>query len=101
MKVCSFYIDVQHAHTSTATNLVNSAHRIFQTEDISIWLNANLTPSPLGADALRAGIDKVISLYPDDPSVGSPYGTGNETFGRGPVYKRAASICMSSAFCAF
>jgi len=75
-----------------ATNLVASAPRNFQTEDISIWLNANLTPSPLGPDALRAGIDKVISLYPDDPSAGSPYGTGNQTFGRGPVYKRAASI---------
>ena len=98
MKVCSFYIDAQHAHTSTATSLVATAPIIFQTEDISIWLNANLTPSPLGPDALRAGIDSVISLYPDDPSAGSPYGTGNQTFGRGPVWKRAASICMSSSF---
>ena len=98
MKVCFFYFDAQDAHTSTATALVASAPRNFQTEDISIWLNANLTPSPLGPDALRAGIDKVISLYPDDLSAGSPYGTGNQTFGRGPVYKRAASICMSSSF---
>src|SRR4051812_24994727 len=32
------------------------------------------------------------SLYPNDPALGSPYGTGRETFGRGRNYKQAASI---------
>ena len=66
--------------------------RDFQTEDISIWLYANATPSPLGADALRGGTEKVISLYPDIPGAGSPFGTGKETFGTGPGYKRQAAI---------
>ena len=57
---------------------------------------AGFTPSPLGPDALKAGIDKMVSLYPDDPSAGSPYGTGNQTFGAGPGFKRAAAICKSS-----
>ncbi|KAF8272567.1 Alpha/Beta hydrolase protein [Lactarius quietus] len=39
----------------------------FQTEDIATWLNANYTPSPFGHGSLRAGIDRVLSLYPDDP----------------------------------
>ena len=73
--------------------------RDFPTEDISIWLNANATPSPSGPDALKAAIDKVMSLYPDDPSAGSPFGTGNETFGTGPGYKREAAICMSCTAC--
>jgi len=64
----------------------------FQTNDIPIWLNAIYTPSPLGADALSTGIDEVVSLYPDDPRAGSPYGTGNETFGTGPGFKRGAAI---------
>ena len=69
----------------------------FLTEDISIWLNPNATPSPLGADALMSGMDKVMSLYSDDPSAGSPFGTGNQTFGTGPGYKRAAAIRTSSS----
>jgi len=68
----------------------------FQTEGISMWLNANATPSPLGADALSAGMDKVMSLYPDDPSAGSPFGTGNQTFGTGTGYKWGAAIRTSS-----
>jgi acetylcholinesterase len=64
----------------------------FQTEDIAVWLNANYTPSSLGPGALKAGLDRVISLYPDDPSAGSPFNTGNETFGTGPGYKRGSAI---------
>jgi len=84
----------QHAHTSTGTFFIPPD---FQTNDISIWINANYTPSPLGADALSAGVVKVMSLYPDDPSAGSPFGTGNETFGTGPGFKRGAAICTSSS----
>ena len=93
MKVCSIHVHGTMTHVSAGTIFVPQD---FQTEDISIWLNANATPSPLGPDALKAGMDKVISLYLDDPSAGSPFGTGNQTFGTGSGYKREASICMSS-----
>jgi len=39
-----------------------------------------------------ATFESLLALYPDDPAAGSPYGTGNETFGRPAEYKRAASI---------
>jgi acetylcholinesterase len=68
----------------------------FRAEDIEVWLNANYTPSPLGPGALTSGLDKVMSLYPDDPSAGSPFNTGNETFGTGSGYKRGAAIRMTS-----
>ena len=71
----------------------------FQTEDIPIWLNVNATPSPVGPDALKAGMDKVMSLYPADPSAGSPFDTGSETFGTGSGYKREAAICTSCTSC--
>ncbi|KAG8683745.1 hypothetical protein FRC08_014099, partial [Ceratobasidium sp. 394] len=35
---------------------------------------------------------QLLGLYPDDLPAGSPYGTGNETFGRAREYKRAASL---------
>jgi len=66
--------------------------RNLPSEDISVWLNVNATPSPAGPDALKDAMDKVMSLYPDDPSAGSPFGTGNQTFGTGSGYKREAAI---------
>jgi hypothetical protein len=95
MKVCSFDINI-HRHRRSHSNAGTLfTPRDFLTEDISIWLNTNATPSPAGACVLGAGIEKVMSLYPDDPSAGSPFGTGNETFGAGSGYKRGAAICMS------
>ena len=67
-------------------------------EDVPIWLNANATPSPAGPRALKAALDKVLLLYPDDPSAGSPFGTGNQTFGTGSGFKREAALCTSSIF---
>ena len=67
-------------------------------EDIPVWLKANATPSSASPDDLQAAIDKIMSLYPDDPSAGSPFGTGNQTFGTGSGFKRAAALCTSSTF---
>ena len=94
-KVGSFpIVDGLDAHTGTGTLFVP---KDFQTDDIAIWLHANYTPSPLGPDALAAGVGKVMSLYPDDPSAGSPFGTGNQTFGTGPGYKQASAISSFSS----
>ncbi len=67
-------------HATTGTFFIP---RNLPSKDISVWLNANATPSPAGPDALKDAMDKVMSLYPDDPSAGSPFGTGNQTFGTG------------------
>ncbi|CAE6516490.1 unnamed protein product [Rhizoctonia solani] len=42
-------------------------------------------------EALKA-FDKFVSFYPDDPAAGSPFGTGNETWGKGRDTKRGAAI---------
>ncbi|TFK83623.1 extracellular triacylglycerol lipase precursor [Polyporus arcularius HHB13444] len=34
----------------------------------------------------------LMQLYPDNPALGSPFGTGNETFGLSSEYKRVAAI---------
>ncbi|KAI0284358.1 Alpha/Beta hydrolase protein [Russula aff. rugulosa BPL654] len=57
-----------------------------------------LYPIPLGPGALTSGLDKVMSLYPDDPSAGSPFNTGNETFGLGPGIKRGFAILGDMMF---
>jgi hypothetical protein len=82
-------------HAATGTFFVP---RTIISEDIPVWLKANATPSPASPGDLQAAIDKIMSLYPDDPSAGSPFGTGNQTFGAGSGYKRESAICTSSIF---
>jgi len=48
--------------------------------------------SPPANDLLSTTADTLIQLYPDDPTVGSPFGTGNQTFGLSSVYKQAAAL---------
>ncbi|KAK0447148.1 extracellular triacylglycerol lipase precursor [Armillaria borealis] len=43
-------------------------------------------------------LDGLLELYPDDPSLGSPYGTGNETFGLPVGWKRVASMTGDLTF---
>ena len=43
-------------------------------------------------------MQKILTLYPDDPALGSPFGTGNETFGLSSEYKRAAAMLGDLSF---
>lgn len=40
----------------------------------------------------RKALEKFVSLYPDNPAAGSPFGTGNETWGKGRSTKRGAAV---------
>ncbi|KAI0068784.1 esterase 1 [Artomyces pyxidatus] len=65
---------------------------------LSSYFASNYTPSPLGPFALDAAIAGIFALYPDIPSLGSPYGTGNNTFGLPAEFKHAASIGADLSF---
>ncbi|KAJ7857231.1 extracellular triacylglycerol lipase precursor [Mycena leptocephala] len=58
---------------------------------ISESLVAQYSPSA-SPRALDRSILTLLKLYPDIPSLGSPFNTGNETFGLSSQYKRAAAI---------
>ncbi|KAF7356201.1 Carboxylic ester hydrolase [Mycena venus] len=47
---------------------------------------------------MNATIDRMLELYPDDPALGSPFGTGNETFGLSKEWKRGAAISCDVNF---
>ncbi|KAJ7082606.1 esterase 1 [Mycena crocata] len=66
--------------------------------DIRDYIIVPSTPSPEGQGALEAAADKILELYADDLSQGSPFGTGNETFGVGSQYKRYAAAVGDFAF---
>ena len=48
--------------------------------------------------AFQGDIQRLLELYPDNPALGSPFGTGNDTFGVGLEYKRGAAIITDIAF---
>ncbi|CAK5277149.1 unnamed protein product [Mycena citricolor] len=61
------------------------------TAEINATMIAGRSPAASPAE-LQAAIVRILELYPDDPSLQSPFGTGNETFGLSSQYKRYAAI---------
>ncbi|GFZ48709.1 hypothetical protein JCM24511_06458 [Saitozyma sp. JCM 24511] len=65
----------------------------------TLFLYQNLTSSD-DFTAYAAGlynndtaiVEQILQLYPDDPSLGSPFDTGNQTFGWTPENKPAAAL---------
>ncbi|CAE6508614.1 unnamed protein product [Rhizoctonia solani] len=66
-------------------------------QDIINWLTARFPGLYFGISNITA-IKELLKFYPTSPAAGSPYGTGNETFGRGAQYKRFASLLGDLGF---
>jgi acetylcholinesterase len=70
----------------------------FTTNDSArIDLLSNFTPSLIpvvGKALLQYDVEQLLKLYPNDPTVGAPFGTGNQTFGLDPAYKQLAALSM-------
>jgi acetylcholinesterase len=61
---------------------------INSTVEISALIRSTKTPSA----NLNASTATLLDIYPDIPALGSPFDTGNDTFGLNPQYKRCAAI---------
>ena len=61
-------------------------------EDLKEMLIGMHSPPGGSPRVLEATVDRILELYPEDPAVGSPYGTGNELFGLPASFKRHASL---------
>ncbi|KAG8712416.1 hypothetical protein FRC08_014633 [Ceratobasidium sp. 394] len=66
-------------------------------QDIINWFTARFPGLDFNISNVTA-IREMLKFYPTDPAAGSPYGTGNETFGQGAQYKRAASVLADMTF---
>ncbi|CAE7195497.1 unnamed protein product [Rhizoctonia solani] len=63
-----------------------------QTEkNLTDWILYQAPGLYYGYNNLTA-VTELLKFYPTDPAAGSPYGTGNETFGKAAQYKRLASV---------
>ncbi|KAJ6571650.1 Alpha/Beta hydrolase protein [Mycena capillaripes] len=72
--------------TYLTTPLINS------TSTIESYLIANYTTSTVSTKELKEAVEKFLQLYPDVPALGSPFNTGNATFGLSSQFKRFAAI---------
>jgi hypothetical protein len=57
---------------------------------------SNFSVTGVATPALEAVLDRILELYPDIPALGSPFNTGNETFGLNSQFKRYAAICETT-----
>jgi len=64
------------------------------------FISVNLpTSDDVSSLELSTSVTKLLAMYPDNPAAGSPYGTGQDTFGNlTPAYKKAASISELNTF---
>ncbi|CEL57001.1 hypothetical protein RSOLAG1IB_08254 [Rhizoctonia solani AG-1 IB] len=61
------------------------------TEDVVSFLTTQ-TPGHTFGVINETTANQLLEYYPADPSAGSPYNTGNDTFGRAAQFKRTASV---------
>lgn len=66
-------------------SLMNTEH------DLINWLGARFPGLDIGITNVPL-LRELLKHYPVSPAAGSPYGTGNETFGQGAQFKRFASV---------
>ncbi|KAK7006165.1 carboxylic ester hydrolase [Favolaschia claudopus] len=62
------------------------------TADVEAVLMSNYTTPTVPSRQLKAAISELMKLYPDNPALGSPFNTGNETFSLSPQWKRLSAI---------
>nr|GAT48218.1 predicted protein [Mycena chlorophos] len=78
----------------------NTTSSVVAETEVFEGLVGEFTPSFASAEALASGVSELLVLYPDIPALGSPYGTGNDTFGLAPEYKQASAIVGDISFMA-
>ncbi|KAF5334584.1 hypothetical protein D9758_018132 [Tetrapyrgos nigripes] len=60
--------------------------------------NATQSEREAQLNKLESILNKTLALYPNIPSKGSPFDTGNETFGLDPQYKRTAAVATDYVY---
>lgn len=56
------------------------------------FIVTNYSPPIVQPSVLETATDRLLNLYPDIAALGSPFGTGNNTFGLSSQYKRASAL---------
>ncbi|KAE9397249.1 esterase 1 [Gymnopus androsaceus JB14] len=73
----------------------------YTTELIESVIMANFSPpavESVSESQVKKAAAQLVALYPDIPALGSPFNTGNDTFGLSPGYKRATAVIGDLTF---
>ncbi|KAF9269879.1 esterase 1 [Marasmius fiardii PR-910] len=74
------------------SNLDEAPTNVSSDDSIRDFIESVSRRPPGKAKEIARIVQEAIDLYPDIPSLGSPFGTGNNTFGLSDGYKRSAAI---------
>ena len=75
-----------HSGTALTPRHIDSEEEVY--EHILAKVSPPMVAPPLVDDVVKI----ILRLYPNTPALGSPFGTGDETFGLSSVYKQTAAI---------
>ncbi|KAJ6552243.1 esterase 1, partial [Mycena vulgaris] len=85
------------AGTNADEGTVFVSAAVNSSEQIVEKIVAMSSPS-VSSTTLESSVLNLLQLYPDIPALGSPFNTGNETFGLSTQYKRTAAIAGDLEF---
>ena len=80
------------SHLLTITGTLFIPSQINSTNEIRQLILGNTKISETPSSELVSVADELLDLYPDDPALGSPFETGNNTFGLSSQFKRASAV---------
>ncbi|KAJ7700483.1 esterase 1 [Mycena rosella] len=75
----------QDEGTIFTTEVINSTEEVLESF-------VNMSSPSVSPTTLQTSVQKLLQLYPDIPTLGSPFNTGNNTFGLSSQFKRTAAI---------
>lgn len=76
-----------------STGTVFTSTSVSTDDSIRDWITSNFSTNAIDGALLLAAANIILDNYPNDPTLGSPFNTGNNTFGFNSQYKRLAAIC--------
>lgn len=82
-------------HVSSGTVFIPPTNN-YTAELITEFIIANYSPPAvptISESQLENATARLLELYPDVPALGSPFNTGNDTFGLSPGFKRICALC--------
>lgn len=88
------------SYSSVGTVFVNPESDLSENA-IRNTLITRYSPPLVSSAALNATVNQLLKLYPDVLALGSPYNTGNETFGLPSGFKRESAISELCGLCLF
>lgn len=82
-----------------STGTVFTPTSVSTDDTIRDWITSNFSTNAIDRALLLIAADIILDNYPNNPSLGSSFNTGNSTFGFDSQYKRLAAICKILSSC--